>query len=218
MPLDPKALLEEMCKNANPRKERSLRLIYGICEEQHQRGSKDFSVVTIGHLSNQRGGPSAGAIRNKTGEEYRALMKIFADNVGGHSRKVVQAKQDEVDEILEGIMDPVLRTRLNLLLAEVKAMRAQLLATRHLANQTACIRIEQPKVAGSEPTLSELVPKDAPVLDALEKRAFQAAISERTLAHWGWRRDEAGRILSDTGQVIFQAGFISGIEKVLAIS
>lgn len=216
MSIDPKALLEEMCKNANPRKERSLRLIYAICEEQHQRGSKDYSVVTIGRLSNERDGPSAAAIRNKTGEEYRALMKVFADNVGGHSRKVVQTKQDEVDEILEGIMDPVLRTRLNLLLAEVKSMRAQLLATRHLASQTACIRIEQPRASGNDPTQPELMPKEAPVLDALEKRALQAAISERTLAHWGWTRDQTGRVLSDTGQVVFQAGFISGIEKVLA--
>jgi hypothetical protein len=52
----PKALLEALCADANPRKMRSLRLIYAICEEQRDRGSKDYSIATVGRLSAERGG------------------------------------------------------------------------------------------------------------------------------------------------------------------
>lgn len=217
MATDPKLLLEEMCRNANPRKERSLRLIYSICEEQHERGSKDFSVATVGRLSGDRGGPSAAAIRNKTGEDYRALMKAFADSVGGRSRKVAASVNDKADEVLEGITDPVIRTRINLLLAEVESLRGQLLATRYLANQNACIVLggAAPAAAGGDDRV-EVITNTGIDLTTLEKRALQGAISDKTLKHWGWEKDNAGRVLSESGQVIFGAGFIGAVEKVLA--
>ena len=77
----PKALLEALCAQADPRKMRSLRLIHAICEEQRDRGSKDYSVATIGRLSAGRGGPAAGAIRNKTGNCLGCIVWRIADRV-----------------------------------------------------------------------------------------------------------------------------------------
>ncbi|WP_332750073.1 gamma-mobile-trio protein GmtX [Hydrogenophaga sp.] len=218
MAADPKQLLGELCAQASPRKVRSLELIFALCEEQHERGSKDFSVATIGRLSADRGGPSAAAIRNKTGEPYRALMKTYADSVGGRSRKVAAGPlRDEVDVVLEGITDPVVRTRVNLLLAELRSLRAQLLCVRHLANQNAAIVI-----GGTTPTATtsgrEGLEAGGLRLTALEQRALQAAISERTLAHWGWTMDKSGRITSESGQVVFGAGFASAVKKALELS
>lgn len=219
MAVNPKVLLETMCKTATPRKERSLRLIYSICEEQHQRGSKDFSIVTIGRLSHEREGPSAASIRNKPGEDYRALLKAFAEDVGGQSRRMAESRQDAVDDVLEGVADPVLRIRIQLLLAENKSLRTQMLGLRHLANNTACIRIEQGGAFSfatpDEPTHAPA--QVGPELDVLERRALLAAIAPRTLEHWGWSKDVMGRILSEGGQVVFQAGFVSAIEKILAV-
>lgn len=207
-------LLEDMCRVASPRKEKTLRLIYQICEEQDQRGSRDFSVTTVGRVSAERGGPSAGAIRNKTGEEYRALMKAFADSVGGKSRKGGERRPDKADEILEGIVDPVLRTRIGLMLAEIESLRAQLLATRHLANTTSTIRLES--VSPAPVAANEGGVAQADDLSAMELRALKSAISDRTISHWGWSTDDEGRVLSDTGQVVFQAGFLAAIRKVIA--
>lgn len=215
---DPKQFLDELCAIASPRKARSLQLIFALCEEQHERGSKDFSVVTMGRLSSERGGPTAAAIRNKTGEPYRALMKTYADSVGGRSRKIAaDPNRDEVDVVLEGITEPVVRARVNLLLAELRSLRAQLIAARHLANQNATI------VMGGEARTSTASEGQAPVagglrLSALEQRALQAAISDRTLAHWGWTMDESGRITSESGQVVFSAGFASAVKKTLELS
>jgi hypothetical protein len=206
----PKALLEALCADADPRKMRSLRLIYAICEEQWDRGSKDYSVATIGRLSAERGGPAAGAIRNKTGEAYRAVIKAFAESVGGKSRKTVDAKSTPADLILHGVTDPVLRARIGLLLAELKSTRAQLLAARHLANENAVLDLAR--------ELSEERPNSAATasrLSPLEMRALESAISEATLTHWGWCVDASGRIVTDTGQTVFTAGFVTAISKVL---
>jgi hypothetical protein len=206
----PKALLEALCAHADPRKMRSLRLIYAICEEQRDRGSKDYSVATVGRLSVERGGPAAGAIRNKTGEAYRAVIKAFAESVGGKSRKTVDAKSTPADLILHGVTDPVLRARICLLVAELKFTRAQLLATRHLANQSAVLDLTHEL---SDERLNSAAP--ASRLSPLEVRALESAISEATLTHWGWRVDAGGRIVTDTGQTVFAAGFVTAISKLL---
>lgn len=203
---EPEALLEALCAHADPRKARSLRLIHAVCVEQQDRGSIDYSIATIGRLSADRGGPAAGAIRNKTGEAYRALIKAFAGSVDGKVRNVGGAEGGQVDLILEGVADPVLRARLGLLLAELKATRAQLLAARQLANQTATLNLATPAPGDPRPALH---------LSPLEVRALETAISDTTLDHWGWQADASGRIITDTGRTVFAAGFVTAIGKVL---
>jgi hypothetical protein len=209
---DPKSLLEALCADADPRKARSLRLIHAICEEQRDRGSKDYSVATIGRLSAGRGGPAVGAIRNKTGETYRALIKIFAGSVAGKTRKAADGDIPHANLILEGATDPVLRARVGLLVAELKATRAQLLAARHLANQHAVVDLQPHLPVGS--ALPD-APVPAPRLSPLEVRALENAISGLTLTHWGWSADASGRIVTDTGHIVFGAGFVTAIGKVL---
>ena len=199
-------LLEALCAHADPRKARSLRLIHAVCVEQQDRGSNDYSIATIGRLSADRGGPAAGAIRNKTGEAYRALINTFAGSVGPKPRNVDGARASQFDLILEGVTDPVLRARLGLLLAELKATRAQLLAARHLANRTATLDLAEPAPGERGPALC---------LSPLEVRALEIAISATTLDHWGWQADASGRIVTDTGRTVFSAGFVTAIGKVL---
>ena len=199
-------LLEALCAHADPRKARSLRLIHAVCVEQQDRGSNDYSIATIGRLSADRGGPAAGAIRNKTGEAYRALINTFAGSVGPKPRNVDGAHASQFDLILEGVTDPVLRARLGLLLAELKATRAQLLAARHLANRTATLDLAEPVPGERGPALC---------LSPLEVRALEIAISATTLDHWGWQADASGRIVTDTGRTVFSAGFVTAIGKVL---
>lgn len=68
------------------------------------------------------GGPSAAAIRNKTGDDYKGLIKIYAEAVGGKAKKVTARKGSILDEILEGVSDPVRRTRIGVLLAELESI------------------------------------------------------------------------------------------------
>lgn len=211
-------LLEQLCKDADPRKDKSLRLIYSICEEQKKRGSRDYSVATIGRLSLEAEGPSAASIRNKTGECYRALIKAYAIGSGGKTRKSAEPHLTDTNLILEGVVDPVLRTRLGLLLAELEATRAQLSAARHLASQNSIVNLANyPQIANNEvcsnADIDALPP--VPMFTDMEVRALKMAISEKTFEHWGWHADGVGRVLNETDQQVFGAGFVTGIQKVL---
>lgn len=206
---EPTAFLEELCRNVHPRTEASLRLIFALCQEQESRGSVDYSVATIGRLSAERGGPSAPAIRNKTGEKYRALIAACADRAGGRKKRVSAAKASAAEELLEGISDPVLRTRINLFVADLESTRAQLIAARHIAAQKAVLvlgetQLELPSVGGNGMELT-----------AHEKKALATAISDKTMDHWAWKIDKIGRVLTDSGQVVFPAGFASAVRKIL---
>ncbi|MGA4313680.1 gamma-mobile-trio protein GmtX [Ralstonia nicotianae] len=209
MKIDPLNLLAEMEKNASARKAVSLRLLATICEEQNERGSRDFSVATIGRISSDRGGPSAAAIRNKPGEDYRALLKAFADWTGGHSKKKRTARPSEAESILEGVVDPVLKTRITLMLAEMSALRAQLQASRHLLNQNAVIQLGAPVEERGQARAGELH------LTFHEMAALEAALAPSALAHWGWTVEDSGRVMSETGQIVFRAGFATALKKIV---
>jgi hypothetical protein len=207
---DPQQLLHALCQDAHSRTATSLRLIYSICEEQDKRGSSDYSVATIGKLANEQGGPSAQAIRNKSGERYRALIAAYADNIGGRKKKGARPKTSTADDLLEGVTDPVLRARINLLVADLAATRAQLLAARHLASQNAVLTLDTAPGAGKSTATA------TPEISAQEKTSLATAISSTTLAHWGWKLDNNGRVLTEHGQVVFGVGFATAIKKITA--
>lgn len=214
MSTNPETLLEAMCENASLRKAQTLRLIYAICLEQQDRGSADYSIATIGKLSAERGGPSPAAIRNKPGEDYRALIQACAKAANGKSRKPGKQKVDSFsDGVLEGVVDPVLKVRIKLLLAENEALRGQLLAARHLANQVSVLDLS--------PSGESEVKQPAPsspgklYLTYQEVIALESAISESTLSHWGWVVDEIGRVTTSSGQAVFRAGFATAIKKTV---
>lgn len=210
MKVNPKALLEDMCKAASGRKAQSLRLLFKLCQEQAANGSSDYSIATIGRLSSAQDGPSAAAIRNKPGEDYRALLKAFAESVDGNSRKKSVATKTAADELLEGVTDPVLKVRVKLILAENESLRSQLLAARHLANQTSAINLGAPNATLAPPADGTKL-----MLTLQEVSALEDAISSEKLSHWGWKADKIGRISTESGQVVFRAGFVSAVQKTV---
>jgi hypothetical protein len=103
----------------------------------------------------------------------------------------------------------VLVVRIKLLLAEVTSLRAQLLATRKLANQTAVLDLSGP------PGQEQAKPPKGLKLTYQEVTALEAAISSATQSDWGWTIDDTGRVTTDAGQIVFRAGFASAIRKTV---
>lgn len=203
---DPKELLDLLSKGADPRKAKSLLVIHDVCEEQRVRGSMDFSIATIGRLSSEKSGPAAGAMRNATGEAYRALIKAHLDAAGGKKPKGKPHKADE--NPFEGITDPVLRARIGILLAENESLRGQLLAARNLANTSSTIDIRLNKPDYKHPKN---------ILTKQELEALLHGISEENLNTHGWLRTKNRRVTTSDGRSIFKPGFISAIEKIMEV-
>lgn len=80
-------LVSKLSEDASTRKTRSIEVIHNICQEQYDRGSKDFSIATISRLSKECDGPSEQTIRNKNGADYRAILKAWAEFSEGFATK-----------------------------------------------------------------------------------------------------------------------------------
>jgi len=186
--------LTELCKGATPRTQKSLRLIYSICEEVANSKVPDLSYANIGRISEQRNGPGPGAIRNKSGAQYRKIIDSFANSIA-------TPKMDLCETILEGCQDPVLSARLQLILAENRSLKTQLNGYKNLLNHSATLDIASPATQKLTPT---------------ERRTIEKAIASDTLAAWGWTVDPMGRIISSEGQPVFGPGFVTVLQRLLA--
>lgn len=203
---DPAELLKQLSANADPRKVKSLKIIHDVCEEQRRHGSFDFSLAAIGRLSSEKGGPAAGAIRNTTGEAYRALIKSHLDAAGGKKPKGKPHKADE--NPFDGITDPVLRARIGILMAENESLRAQLQAARHLASQISEVNVcreYQPEDASNKPSFT-----------AQEISTVSKILDSKAMAKKGLLFDEKGQMMTEEGKVLLGHGFRQFLEKSLA--
>ncbi|WP_018606532.1 gamma-mobile-trio protein GmtX [Uliginosibacterium gangwonense] len=81
--MHPDELLEQLKANTTSRKAKNLDIIHAVCREQHERGSTDFSVATISKISQERGGPVTSTIHNKTGDDFKGLIRAWAGHTGG---------------------------------------------------------------------------------------------------------------------------------------
>lgn len=211
MTMHPDDLLEQLKKTATPRKQRSLELIYEVCREQYERGSKDFSVATIARITADRGGPSKGAIHNKTGDDYKGLIKAWAEHTGGVTRKVRQVvSQDPYSELIDKIDNPALRSMMAGILAENRKMRREITLLK--AEEYRVIDMRPRQAEFHEPV--QLLPASSGLYPS-EMDALRHAVSDRLFKDEGWVCDAEGRVLNEAGRAIFKPGYVTAIRKIL---
>lgn len=213
--ISPSELSIELSKDASTRKKRSLEIVYNVCKEQSERGSKDFSPVTIGRLSAKEGGPKERTIRNEEGKDYRAIMNAWATFTNGVTKKPRSEKEPSVnDEILAGISDPTIRALVGVIMAENRKLKGENSLLKRSTTLTLDMR------PNNAPTLNpggiiEITPPTYNLLP-VEIEALKHAISEQFLKEQVWTPDEQGRI-KHKGRPLFKVGFVTGIKKVLEL-
>ena len=211
----PEILLAALQQDASTRTRQSLTLIHTICSEQHASGSKDFSVATIGKLSSGRGGPSPQAIRNVSGEHYRALLSAWANYADGAVRKPpARAESGVADDVLDMIPDAAVRALVGSFLAENRKLKAENMLLKTHAN---VVIDRRPASALSGLTSATVVQVMQPLstLMPLEVDALRHAISDEQLKNMGWTVDAKTGRISKGGHAVFRAGFATAIKKVL---
>lgn len=211
----PETLLAALQQDASTRTRQSLALIHDICSEQHASGSKDFSVATIGKLSSGRGGPSPQAIRNVSGEHYRALLSAWASYAEGATRKPpARVESGVADDVLDMIPDAAVRALVGSFLAENRKLKAENML---LKTQSNVVIDRRPAIALSGSPASTVVQVMPPLstLMPLEVDALRHAISDEQLTNMGWTVDAKTGRVSKGGRAVFRAGFATAITKVL---
>ncbi len=210
MTMHPDDLLDQLKRTATPRKQKTLDLIHEVCLEQYERGSRDFSVATIARIAEDRGGPSKGAIHNKTGDDYKGLIKAWAQHTGGLTRKVRQVSENPYTALIEKIENPALRSMMAGLLAENRRMRREITLLKAEGNRVIDMR---PRPAESRESV-QILPASTGLFPS-EIEALRHAVSDQVLKGEGWTTDAEGRVRSQAGRVILKAGYVSAIRKIL---
>lgn len=211
--MNPEQLLDQLKTSATIRKIKSLEVLNAVCREQFERGSKDFTIATIGRLSEEKGGPATQSIRNKTGDDFKALISAWVNHTGGSAKRQPKLNDNPLHAVLEKIPDPAVRAVMGSVLAENKKLKGEV----NLLKRNAQVVIDQ-RPATVTASMSQQMVQILPVFTSLtdsEKEALRHAISDKLMSDEGWRIDESGRILNERGRTIFKAGFALAIRKVL---
>jgi len=210
----PEEVLLRMSEGADPRRRRSLQIVHDVCQEQHARGSTDYSLGVLGALCQAKGGPAERALRNPSGTPYRALIAAHAALYG--RPKASKASKAEADGLLDGVGDPMQRARIEGLRDEVKSLRRQLQMAQEVANRSAVITLtgspqgdaHMPEATFGRHASIDLLP--------LEREALREALNENRLALLGLRLDRRGRVLLAGGKELFPVGFATALRKIAA--
>lgn len=212
--MNPDELLEQLKANANPRKQKNLDLIHAVCREQFERGSRDFSVATISKIAQERGGPVKSTIHNKTGDDFKGLIKAWADHTGGVTRKIRKVSENPVYAVLDKIADPAVRAVMGAVLAENKKLRGEVNLLK--ANTEVVIDQRQMTASPSRDTI-QILPAFTGLTES-EKDALKHAVSEKLMTDEGWTLDDHGRILNAKGRAIQKVGYVTAVLKIIGIA
>lgn len=196
--MSPEEILVLLKSQTSVRRHKSLDAIYGVCEDQVKRGVTDFSYTTIAQLGAKRGVPKAQSIRNKTGEQYRVLIKSFND-----SSKNVKAirKPTKADGWIDDIHDVKLKLLVAIQASELKEARRML---KEIIPPGTEIIVDDRSSNLSQHQLSEL-----------ERDALEYILSEDFFKEWALSVGRRGDIIDSNGSKIFKVATIDAIKKAL---
>src|ERR1700674_1992156 len=76
--MHPDEVLKALKEGARPQKQRNFDVVHEVCAELHRLGSRDFSIATVGRISQQRHGVSTGTLYNKASADFRPLIQAWA--------------------------------------------------------------------------------------------------------------------------------------------
>jgi len=209
--MHPDELLEQLKANANLRKQKNLDIVHAVCREQYERGSKDFSVAIISRISEERGGPVRSTIHNKTGDDFKGLIKSWAEHTGGVTRKVRKVSENPIYAVLEKIENPAVRSVMGSVLAENTKLRGEI----NLLKSNSEIVIDRRSVTtNAHNSTIDILPTSTGLTNT-EIEALRHAISDKLMQDEGWSQDEHGRIFNAKGRAVFKVGFVSAIRKII---
>lgn len=199
--MQPKELLDKLKESATSRVSKTLDAIYEICIEQEQRRLYDFSVSTIARLGHKRGVPKAQSLRNKTGEQYRALLRSFEECHRGDKPRIETRSEDDW---IEEIQNPKHKLLARIQASELAAANKKL---RNFIPPGTRIEIKDYQ--------NENIDEDRK-LNSSERRALEYILSDDFLSRWQFCISSHGEFIDMNGNVVLRPGTADAIRKVLA--
>ena len=156
-------------------------------------------MTTISRLGHKRGVPKPQSIRNKSGENYRALIQSFAD----YSPTKGLAKPSKKDnDWIEEIANPKHKLLVRIQASELKAAQQQLQ------------EIIPPNTRINVYDYKNTTPTDMKLNDQ-ERRALEYLISPTFQKKWNFHPNEYGELVDVSNTPVFKVATLDAIKKAL---
>lgn len=216
----PDEVLENLKAQAgNARSRNNLDILHAVCQEQKERGSHDFTLPTIGRLSEKAGGPKYTTIRTQGEQAHRfqTLIAAWASWSGGITKKTAKCSDAGKNSIVEQLRRYNIDAALVALIGRMEADYRKAVNALNLLKSKEEIIIDRRKNA---PQARQVAPMEVlpPVaLSDQEREALKAVLSDTFLQNEGWTIDNAGRIKNQKGRTLFKAGFVPALRKMIEV-
>lgn len=217
-PIHPDQVLQHLKNGTRLQKQRNLDIVHEICAELHRLGTRDFSLATIGRMSEERGGISKNAIYNKAAKEFQSLIEAWRTfSAGAKAHKAMprtDARANTDEDLLLKIPDVAVRSIVGMVVAERNRLRAEVKVLKGNTNVVIDKRVlpGQVQVAPNGQVVQVL---ESGGLSQTEKASLRKAVSPAFLAQEGWSEGENGELYNERGRVLFDVGFANAIRKIL---
>lgn len=195
-------LAELLAKGGRPLKLRNLQAIHELCRAQHDAGSRDISISSIGKLCERDGLLTARGLYNAAMADYRTLIAAWSTYAGPPAPKPV--KQLASEDYLSRIDDPAIRSIVQGVIVERNKLKAQL---NTLKANTTIVVDRRPALQGNNLALSALFTDS-------ERKALVKAVSPEFLESQGWREADHGEVVNSKGRTVFDPGFATAVRKI----
>jgi len=204
-------VLERLCRSAHPRRVKALGIIHRVCEQLAMQRPVDFSLATIGRLSQKAKGPGEGALKNPAGAPYRELIAAhrLAAGVKPRGRGLSNAPRESDETLLNAVKDLALRAILALRLGKLRDL-TQRHRTLQKSVEAGTQVVLTTTIAGTVKATQQMEVQVA--LLPIERDALRDAPAQ--LRSVGMTIDEQGRIRLPDGRAAFPIGYATAMEKL----
>lgn len=210
--IHPDAVLESLlAKGGRSDRLTKLAQIHAICRKQHEAGSRDFSLGSVGRLVEAEGVLKGRALYNAPSADYRSLIEAWAAYAGPPTARPPKTLASH--EYLMRIEDPAIRSIMQAVIAERDKLKAQVNLLK--ANTEVTVDRRPTGMSAAHGAQSVTVLALSSQLTPTEREALQKAVSAEYLEGQGLRVGSHGEIVNDRGRTVFEVGFAKAIHKVL---
>lgn len=212
--IHPDAVLESLlAKGGRSNRRDNLAKMHELCRKQHEVGSREFSLPTIGRLAEAADIMKGRALYNAPSADYRSLIEAWAAYAGPAAPKPPKTLASH--EYLLRIDDPAIRSIMQSIIAERDKLKAQLNVLKANTQVTVDRRPLGATIASSPGSQPLAVLSLSAQLTPSEREAFQKAVSAEYLEERGLKEGSHGEIVNEHGRTMFDVGFTRAIRKVL---
>lgn len=218
--VDPTVLYDGLLGEAkHPSKRRGLEVLQAICRERFEANAQEWSVASIGRLSEGRGGPNAGSLRQPRSEDYRALIKAWEQaSEAAHSKVNRRKTQETADAWIHQIDDIVARQSVFMMARDIERARAEIRALKRRLPDGGVIKLPVNSPADDVKADNRIAPVPSQCREA-KQFLDQFIENDDMLKSKGFSKLKDGSLVdADTGEVVVGRRLVELMKAIASIS